>query len=351
MEATLIDGLVAHCTSARFTGILRMRAREGIGEVWFLSGITDEVSFGTSAADEAMDRMRKASDATYELVARLPHPGGGFKRRFPAKGSIATATPVTLMRYCEQYALTCTLAVESKSVLVEAKYTLGDLVGVETTADDDGITAMLEATEGTYEFTLPAVELPAGTPVLPPAPSLAESMPPPESMAFRALLETKAPIIGRPTSNEAELKRKTVEIARQQKAAPARPIPRPVSKAPSAAEPKKEPAKEAPKKEAAKPAEPVPAAVVEPKPEPAPAPEPAKTAVVEAPAVVAPKEEEKENDDDEPAEPAKEPAKEEPAKVATPANVAAPAKQSVTWLVVPIVFAAAIVYLLWTNRM
>src|SRR6185312_1138467 len=149
MEATSIDGLVAHCQGGRFTGILRIRAREGIGEVWFLSGVADEVHFGTSTADEAMDRMRKASDATYELVARLPHPGGGFKKRFPSKGSIATATPVTLMRYCEQYALTCTLAVESGGVLVEVKYELGDLVSVETTADDDGITKMLEAQEGT----------------------------------------------------------------------------------------------------------------------------------------------------------------------------------------------------------
>ena len=239
MEATSIDGLVAHCQSARFTGILRMRAREGIGEIWFLSGVADEVHFGVSTADEAMDRMRKATDATYELVARLPHPGGGFKRNFPSKGSIATATPVTLMRYCEQYALTCTLAVESGGVLVEARYELGELASVETTADDDGITAMLEAKEGTYEFTLPRVELPAGTPVLPPAPSLAESLPPPESLGFRALLETKPPT-GRPASNEAEVKRKTVEIARQQKS----PKPKPAT-APS------EPAKIAPKAAAA----------------------------------------------------------------------------------------------------
>jgi flagellar biosynthesis GTPase FlhF len=215
VEATLIDRLVAHCTGARFTGILRIRAHEGIGEVWFLSGVADEVRFGTSTADEAMDRMRQATEATFELVSRLPHPAGGFKTRFPSKGSVVTATPVTLMRYCERYALTCTLAVESNDVLVEATYELGELVGVETTADDDGITAMLEAQQGTYEFTLPRVELPAGTPVLPPAPSLLESMPP-ESLGFRAFLEAK-PNVGRPASDEAEVKRKTVEIAHRQK--------------------------------------------------------------------------------------------------------------------------------------
>jgi hypothetical protein len=255
------------------------------------------------------------------------------------KGSIATATPVTLMRYCEQYVLTCTLAVESKNVLVEAKYQMGDLVGVETTADDDGITAMLEATEGTYEFTLPRVELPAGTPVLPPAPSLTESLPPPESLGFRALLETKVPVVGRPASNEAEVKRKTVEIARQQKATPTSkrpaPIPRPVSKPePPLAEPKKEPAKEP-----EKPPEPVAvAAPVEPEPEPATAPE--KHEEEKPPEEEKPREEEAAKDEDEP-----------PAAIEEPAKAPPPAKRSLTWLVVPILFAVAIVYLLWTNRM
>jgi hypothetical protein len=316
---------------------LRVRAKEGIGEVWLLSGLTDEVSFGTSSGDEAMDRMRTATDATYELVGRLPHPGGGFKKRFPSKGSIATATPVTLMRYCEQYALTCRLAVESKNVLVEATYDLGDLVGVETTADDDGITAMLEATEGTYEFTLPRVELPPGTPVLPPAPSLTESLPPPESLAFRALLENK-PVI-RPLSNEAEVKRKTVEIARQQKAAgPTRSVPRPAS----ASKPDKEEAKPAAKTPAPK------EVVIAAKEE-----EPKPIEPVKAEPVAPPKEEEK------PAEPAKAPEEEkkeppkpeesEPVKVA--AKATPPEKRSMTWLIVPLLFAAAIVYLLMTNRL
>jgi len=195
----------------------------------FISGMSEE---GRTIDPAVMERMRKATDATYELVSRLPHAGGGFKKRFPSKGSVATATPVTLMRYCERYALTCKLAVESKDVLVEATYEMGDLVSVETTADDDGITAMLEATEGTYEFTLPKVELPEGTPVLPPAStSIMESIPPPESIGVRALIEIK-PVVGKAPSDEAEVKRKTVEMARQKKASvplQRAAVPRPVS--------------------------------------------------------------------------------------------------------------------------
>lgn len=405
MEATSMDALVAHCQSKKFTGILRVRAREGIGEVWFLSGIADEVHFGVSTADEAMDRMRNASDAMYELVVRLPHPAGGFKRSFPTKGSIAAVTPVTLMRYCERYALTCTLEIESTDVLIEAKYELGELVSVETTADDDAITAMLEAKEGTYAFTLPHVELPAGTPVLPPSSPLSE--PPPESLGFRALLEAK-PLVGRTVSDEAEVKRKTVEIARQQKAAAA---------APPAKKP--EPKKEEPKPVESKPVTTAataaststpPPAVVKPEikkeepkpvvaskpvatatPAPTPAPAPATRSVPPRPASVATKPEVKEKEEkveakpaptpepiqeekveakpaptdspiqkeeqptaakgDEPApesvKPAKKPKKR---RAKTPPPPPPPEKRSMTWLVVPLLLAAGLAYLYWTHR-
>jgi hypothetical protein len=415
MEATSIDGLVAHCQKARFTGILRMRAKEGIGEIWFLSGITDEMQFGTSEGDEALGRMRKATDATYELVPRLPHPGGGFKQRFPMKGSVSTATPVTLMRYCEQYALTCTLSIESKNVLVEARYEMGDLVTVETTADDDGITAMLEATEGTYELKLPDVELPEGTPVLPPASSsIMESIPPPAPPGgLRELLATQ-PLVGRQASNEAEVKRKTVEVAHKTKAAEPKavtPKPSPViiekktptpaaaapvveKKAPVIVEKKTTPSPKAPvvEKKAPVVAEkktPAPAAPVakkapvveekktpvaeEKKPEPVvteekkpapvveetkpaavveekkPAAEEEKKPVEEKKAPVAEEkkpaveEEEKEEVEDEADE------KEEPSEKPAPAPIAA--KRSYTWLVVPLLFAAAVIYLLWSNRL
>ena len=380
MEATSIDGLVAHCQSGRFTGILRVRAREGIGEVWFLSGMTDEMHFGVSTGDEALERMRKATEATYELIARLPHPAGGFKKRFPTKGSIATATPVTLMRYCEQYALTCTLAVESHDVLVEVKYELGELISVETTASDDGITAMLEAQEGTYEFTLPRVELPAGTPVLPPAPSLESipppSMPPPESLGFRALLEAKPPV-GRPASDEAAVKRKTVEIARQQKAAAASPKPAKTTPTPTptatptpsptaAAEPKAKPKAVAvprvERKREEKPAkapepekvEAKPVAAPEPvKPEPAPGKEEAKPAEAK-PAEAKPAEAKPAEAKPEEAKPAaaavveekRDEEKEEPEPLAKPSPP--PAKRSsLTWVVVTLLL-AVLGYFWWT---
>ncbi len=350
MEEATIDGLVAHCQKARFTGILRIRAKEGIGEIWFLSGMTDELQFGTSTGDEALERMRKATDATYELATRLPHPGGGFKKRFPMQGSIATATPVTLMRYCEQYALTCKLAVESKHLLVEATYQLGELVSVETTADDDGITSMLEATEGTYEFTLPKVELPEGTPVLPPAStSIMESIPPPEPVGVRALLEIKPPVVGRPASDEAEVKRKTVEMARQKKATtPRAPVPRPASaskpdkdevKPVVIAEKKVEPEpvkKTEPEPVPEKKAEPEPEKKAEPKPEPEPVVEKKKEAKEEEERE---EEDEEEDEEERDSEPEKEAAKAPP-----------PEKRSPAWLVVPILFAVALAYLLWTNR-
>ena len=234
MQATSIDGLVAHCQAGRFTGILRVRARGGIGEVWFLSGLVDEVRFGVSTGDEAMDRMRTATDATYELVARLPHPAGGFKRHFPSKGSIATATPVTLMRYCERYALTCTLAVEDRDVLVEATYSLGELVTGRrrprtTTASRR---CSKRRRERTSSSSPRASSCPAGTPIPAHGCCIAARVDAAarSRLGFRALLEAQR---GRRADPRVTRRRSSLQDRRdrprQQKSAPTRPVPRPVA--------------------------------------------------------------------------------------------------------------------------
>src|SRR5687767_4493893 len=118
-EAPLLERVLEHCKEGRFTGIVRMRAREGVGEVWLLSGITDGFSFGVSSGDEAKERMLRATDPHFELSSRLPSPAGGFKKPFPTQGQLGEILAVDLMRYAEVYALTCELNLESGETTIK----------------------------------------------------------------------------------------------------------------------------------------------------------------------------------------------------------------------------------------
>jgi hypothetical protein len=88
-----------HIAEERFTGLLRVRAREANGELWFLAGIQQDARFGISKDDEAVDRLLRATELVFNAEQRLPGLAGGLKTRLAQAGSFAEVQPVALMRY------------------------------------------------------------------------------------------------------------------------------------------------------------------------------------------------------------------------------------------------------------
>src|SRR5215510_5694215 len=106
---SLVEQVVSHCTQMRFTGVLRIYAREGDGELIFLSGIRDQARFGTSTGDDALERLAHATEARFVAQPLLP-PFTSSKKRsppLPAEGALGDLRPGDLLRYCETNALTC----------------------------------------------------------------------------------------------------------------------------------------------------------------------------------------------------------------------------------------------------
>ncbi|HEY6556720.1 MAG TPA: hypothetical protein VI072_05585 [Polyangiaceae bacterium] len=219
---SLVEQVIKQCREGRFTGLLRVRAKEGDGELRFLSGIRDDARFGVSTGDEALERLMRATSPKFEAVPRLPGLSGGFKTRLPHEGALGEIRPVDLFRYCETYALTCTLELNSRGRQARAVYQIGELTSLETdAAGEDAVAAMLDATEGSYRFELPPLELPEGI-------SVHLSQPPPgvepTSTDFRAPVSSGRPA-GVPASSdepalaraEQELRRKAAEVAEAHK--------------------------------------------------------------------------------------------------------------------------------------
>jgi len=155
----VLDRIVAE----RFTGLLRVSSREANGEFWFLAGILEDARFGASKGSEALERLHRATQLVFQAELRLPYLDGGFKKPMPASGSFAEFRPVVLMRYCEANALTCTLELRGKERTVRVTYRTGELLSADAaSAGNDALPSLLESEEGTYEFTLPAFELPEG---------------------------------------------------------------------------------------------------------------------------------------------------------------------------------------------
>lgn len=155
--------VIDHIAAERFTGVLRVRAREADGELWFLAGIEEDARFGMSKGDEAMARLLRATEPVFDAEQRLPGLNGGFKNGLSPTGSFADVQPVDLMRYCERFALTCVLDLKGTDRAVRITYRTGELLSADTgSGGDEVLASLLESIEGSYQFELPPFELPSG---------------------------------------------------------------------------------------------------------------------------------------------------------------------------------------------
>jgi hypothetical protein len=174
-QASLVEQVIARCSERRFTGLLRVRALEGKGELSFLSGIRDTVVFDATDGEEALERLIRSTTQEFEAIPRLPPFNERSNQPLPSSGPLGPMLrPVNLLRYCESQTITCTLDVNVEGRAVRINYEVGELMSVEPESAE--VSALLEATVGNYRINLPAFELPeAARPK--PAPAAAVATP------------------------------------------------------------------------------------------------------------------------------------------------------------------------------
>jgi hypothetical protein len=153
------EQVMDQCSRGCFTGLLRVRTREGNGEVRFLSGIQDGIRFDSMEGDAALERLLAASEPEFEAISSLPPLDFGSSEPVPPEGSLARFHAAQLMRYCESNSLTCALELEVDGRVLTARYRLGELLSVEP--DSEHTARLAEAKVGLYRFRLPRFELPA----------------------------------------------------------------------------------------------------------------------------------------------------------------------------------------------
>jgi hypothetical protein len=191
------EQVMAQCSRGCFTGLLRVRTREGNGEVRFLSGIQDGIRFDTMEGDAALERLLAAREPEFEAISSLPPLEFGSNEPVPPEGSLTRFHAAQLMRYCESNSLTCALELEVDGRVLTARYRLGELLSVEP--DSEHTARLAEAKEGLYRFRLPRFELPANVqqrrsaPPAKPAPAPAPAAKPAPAKPAPAPLPAKSP--------------------------------------------------------------------------------------------------------------------------------------------------------------
>jgi hypothetical protein len=182
--SAVFEQVMAQCTRGCFTGFLRVRAREGNGEIRFLSGIQDGVRFDSVEGDAALERLQSATEPEFEAIPALPPIDVNSTEPVPPEGGLHTFHAAQLMRYCESNSLTCALELEVSGKILTARYRLGELLSVEPDSEDTS--KLAEAKQGIYRFRLPRFDLPANAVRQPAAPAVAPKAAAPKPAAPKA---------------------------------------------------------------------------------------------------------------------------------------------------------------------
>ena len=133
------------------------------GEVHLLAGGMADAFAGSLRRDDAMAALQRLEGARYVIECRLPDPeSGSLSEPGPHQGSLKDRALASLMRYCEDYVLTCRLEVWRGQDRAAISYRRGEIIGtiVGGSEGSERLPEVLGWTDGSYEIILPAPVLP-----------------------------------------------------------------------------------------------------------------------------------------------------------------------------------------------
>jgi hypothetical protein len=149
---------------------------EKLGEIHVVAGGVSETIAGERRGDAAMTYLRQIPGLRFLASPVLPNPeDGALGAPGPLEGTLAQRPPPALMRYCENFVLTCALELRHADDHVRVSYRRGEILRTLVNGSESGerLPEVMSWTEGTWRISLPQLALPrppkAARPLRPPA--------------------------------------------------------------------------------------------------------------------------------------------------------------------------------------
>src|SRR5882672_4517305 len=162
----LIALLSAPAVSARVE-VIPVGADTPIGEVHLVAGGVSDSIYNGQATDDALDKLLTITPARFRVDPRLPHPTtGDLGDPGPESGTLDGRPLAHLMRYCEDYVITCVIEVWRGNETARVDYKRGEISGVTVGGIDapERLAEVMQWASGNYRLNLPPIQLPAVAP-------------------------------------------------------------------------------------------------------------------------------------------------------------------------------------------
>jgi hypothetical protein len=202
-----LDDLVAYlsgpATAVRIE-VLPATGDTAVGEVHLLAGGISETLYAGKSTDDALEKLRGVNNPRFRLEMRLPNPvDGDLGSPGPDSGTLDSRPLAHLMRYCEQYVITCGIEVWRGSETARVEYRKGEISGVTVGGIDapERLAEVMQWASGNYRLIIPKLTLPESVPkaaVVKPAPAPAAPAPAPAAAAAPPARPPATPPAARP---------------------------------------------------------------------------------------------------------------------------------------------------------
>jgi hypothetical protein len=141
-----------------------------LGEVHLLAGGVADALHGGQSTDDALDKLRAVVPARFKIEARLPNPANGdLSQPGPEAGTLEGRPLAHLMRYCEEYVISCGIEVWRGNENARVDYRRGEINGVTVGGIDapERLAEVMQWASGNYRLIVPPIALPPLAPKRP----------------------------------------------------------------------------------------------------------------------------------------------------------------------------------------
>src|SRR3982751_2243441 len=184
-----LDDLIAILSGPALSARVEVIGATGdaaIGEVHLLAGGVSDALYGGKSTDDALDKLRAAKPTRFRVEQRLPNPADG-DLTYPGadSGTLESRALAHLMRYCEDYVITCMIEVWRGNENARVEYKRGEIGNVTVGGIDapERLAEVMQWSSGNYRIIAPPIKLPAVAPKRAPAAAAAAKVPAPAPSA------------------------------------------------------------------------------------------------------------------------------------------------------------------------
>ena len=158
---TPISKLLESCREHQITGTINVETPYDRGVIELRAGFVDQAHFGELGGDSAVRRLKRLGEGMYTLTQQLPDLSGSLGSAAQGEGELAQVSLITIMRHCEDQALSCTITIVRAFDRAQIIYRAGEIAEVELNGvrDDDAIVDVVNWPDGRFRISAPPLAL------------------------------------------------------------------------------------------------------------------------------------------------------------------------------------------------